>query len=370
MSNEANIEQYGGGVNPTSYNSGSFPSGVGYVVLSREYDRKTYIENCYRNNTITLITDKSELIRNCLVLKSAWQEIQFPNSYKERGSCLVWINVPILNKCIIIGVLNKKDDFNNFSNNQSLSEKRTEQSAASVLTDGDNGSVKILSDSLGEEGGVFVNILNSDVLGMFKVYVQGTANIQAENSVQIKAKSLLQLWVGDENEENRGNLIELNAEQGFKFEDEYNNTIHINDEGIDIIDVFENKIQTDKDGINIERNNSIICIKDDEEDAEETKGVKVIVKDGDNIEFFDDQYKDDKDDAVLYTPVKDKLTQILDKMSDICQQIQTAKVVSPLGGSPMPMFPDTITLFVQLQASIELLKDDLSLMKSKTVKLT
>jgi len=352
-----------------TYNSGSFSSGVGYVVLSREYDRKTYIENCYRNNTITIITDKSELIRNCLVTKSAWQEIQFPSSFKERGSCLVWINIPILNKRVIIGVLNKKDDYNNFKDNQSLSEKRTAQSSASVLIDGENGSVKIMSDSLGEEGGVFINALNSDVLGMLKVYIQGTVDIDAENAVQIKAKSSIKLWVGDQSIDNRGNLIEMNGEHGFKFEDEYNNTLHINDDGLDFLDKFVNKVQTSKEGINIERNNSIIRIKDDEDDKED-KGIRAIVKDGDNIELFDEQYKDDKDDAVLYTPLKDTLTNVLDKMSDICQQIQTAKVVSPLGGSPMPMFPDTIAMFVQLQGSIELLKADLIEMKSKTVKLT
>lgn len=362
MSNAAKIEQYSG-VNPMTYNSGSFSSGVGYVVLSREIDRKTYIENCYRNNIITIVSDKSELIRNCLILKSAWKDIQFPSSFKERGSCVIWINIPILNKCVIVGVVNKKDDYNNFNDNQSNDERKTEQASAAILKDGDNGSVKIMSDSLGEDGGVFVNVTNADELGMFKVYVQGGVDIQAENAVQIKAKSVVQIWVGDESEENRGNLIEISSDHGFKFEDEHNNTISINDEGIDIIDKYNNKIVTDENGILIEREDCQIAL-------ESGKGFKTVVSNGDTIELIDKDLEDNKESAVTYTPLKDKLEEIIDSMSDICQAMATATVVSPLGGSALPMFPTTISQFTQLKINIETLKTSIKGMESKTLKIT
>lgn len=361
MNTDVKVSEYSS-VTPHSYNSGVLNCGIGYVVLSRNSNRKEYIDSCYKNNYLTIVTDRSEILTDCIVEKEVWRNIQFPVSYKERGSCVVWINIPIYNRNVIIGVLNKKDQHNQNAENVFSNSMQTELNFSSVDTDGDKGRVLISSKSVGEEGGVFMDIINSDVAGLLKAYIQGSMDVMAENSINLKGRKLMQLWCGDENDKDCGDLFEM-SEQCVKIVDRNGNGFFLQEDGIMLEDKSDNQIMSTDDGIEIIRGDISVEIKKE-------KGIYCYVKKEDKIYLLDKDNEKNKTEAVLYKPLNELLKDILDKMNGICQQLSTLKVVSPLGGSPMPVFPDNIVLIQNLNTEILQLNTEIEKIKSKTVELT
>lgn len=357
------------GTNPVSYPSNRLHSGIGYVVLSREVDREQYISNCYRNNILTIRTNSGEIIKDCFVSKDVWNSIEFPQSNKDVGSCVVWLNIPIQNKCVIIASLNRKEEVLPQNDvNLSSTGRRSDGTIAEVQYNGNTGAINInsdIGDSEGGEGnGVFIKVNNLNQLGSFKAYIQGEIDFESESQITYKAAGSIELFVGNEEQNDKvtvfriinDNKVELldefgnlwqTDEDGMRFIDRNLNRFDMSDDGNEIGDNFDNEILTDKDGVHV--------------------SVKDLTK---TIDLIAESNKDDKDGAVLFTPVKDLLNNILDKMTEICNQISSAQTINPVGGSPLTLYPTSIVTFQQLSSSIAEMKATVEQIKSKTVKLT
>lgn len=176
-------------------------AGTGYVVLSLEMDRDTYVANCYRNSTVTIITESNEVIKNVLVNKDVWQYLDFPESFKERGSCVVWLNIHGKNKPIILAVVNKKDQYNEIQTTNSFKFNRGDKLKNSVTIEGlgNNGIINIITHgSNKDESQVNIRILNTNAEGLLDLLVQGEIGIEGERSARIRLKSALELIIKDE----------------------------------------------------------------------------------------------------------------------------------------------------------------------------
>lgn len=339
-------------------------SGIGYIVIDSQIDRETYINNCYRDNTVTIVTNRDEIITKCLVDKNTWQNIKFPLSSKERGSCIIWLDIPILNKVVVIGTLNKKDEVLKQTENSFTTGVRTDNFFSEQTNNGEKGEQ---TNNVNGKG-VFYNIYNDDETGVFKVYVQGDIIFEAEKEFSLKSASGWYFTnIDDQNSENeklenkdlKSAIFRYKTGEGFLFRDEYENTIETDEEGINIIDNNGNKIFLTKDGfeliddfeneINTTKDGILIKIND------LNKKVRIITKDADPEEF-----------TLLGQKTLDIFGDIVDKMAEMASYLSSAKVVIPTGLAPLS--PDDIAKFTTLNSQIRAIKSKFNGAKSKTLK--
>lgn len=208
--------------------------GIGYVILSRAQDPDTYISSSFRNNRVSIITDQGEVISGCIVSKNAWQYIEFPPTIKERGSCVVWINVPYQNRVIIFDVLNKRDELNPIQNtNQFKFQRKVGENVVTVQGDGNIGIINIIaSGTASDEGEMYIKILNQNELAIFSLYVQGTATIDVEKDLNFRVGNSINFTVRDENNPNTETIFNYILGTGFTYLDEFNNNFKLNKDGI------------------------------------------------------------------------------------------------------------------------------------------
>lgn len=211
--------------------------GVGYVVLSVEQDRDNYVSSSFRNNRLTIVTEDNEVIKNCFVAKNVWQSIVFPDDAKGRGSAVLWVNVPHQNKVVIMDTIVKKDELNSIqTEHQFKMERLVEDKVVTISGDGYNGRLTIVTKGNGGgEGEVYMRVLNSDEVGLFNVYVQGTIAFEAERELNFRAGRAATTIIRDDANDGKFGKISYVLGDGFVLLDEFNQTIKTNKAGITAI---------------------------------------------------------------------------------------------------------------------------------------
>lgn len=217
-------------------------AGIGYVIIPNSMDYYEYITSCVRNSSVTIITDTNEIIKNVLVSKQTWQDIDFPKTNDSKGSALVWLNIPNKNKPVVICVLNRKNDLNNNRELNSFNLTRNgDDTSVSIDGDGKSGVLTITVDGqTNKESKIIYKITNENNLGEFNLYVQGDINIDVENNLDFKIKNKLNLQFIDEEDTEKQTNISYELRKGFTYDDE-----------------FKNKITADKDKINFRADESL-----------------------------------------------------------------------------------------------------------------
>ena len=97
------------GVEPVETTYTRPTAGIGYVVLNPEMSRDDYVKRCFRLNAVNILTENGEYIVDCIVPKGLINKLEFPLSLRERGGAILWLNLPIKNKAIIVNAYNKRD---------------------------------------------------------------------------------------------------------------------------------------------------------------------------------------------------------------------------------------------------------------------
>lgn len=223
------------GVNRVNHEAERAVNGIGFVILSKDLDRDKYVGKCYRNSTITIITDRNEIIPNCYVSRNVWEYIKFPATDKEKGSMVAWINPPLGNKPIIISVVNKRDELLDVQeeNTFNISRKGNKYSSVELQGFGDSGTFNILIDGETElDSNIAIRMLNSMTSALMEVYVQGGIQIEADDFISLKIKKKISFQIIDEEDDTKQANFSYILGEGLKYEDEFKNTIEAGEEGI------------------------------------------------------------------------------------------------------------------------------------------
>lgn len=237
-------------------------AGIGYIIIPNNIDYYEYISACFRNSSITIITDRGEFIKNVLVSKDTWQYLDFPKKTTEKGSALVWLNIASKNKPVVISVLNKKTDLNDKDLNSFDFTRVGEFTSVSVNGNGDTGTLTVTTDGeTKKESKIIYKVLNKQNLGEFSLYVQGDINVESENDISFKIKNKLSLQFIDEEDTEKQTNISYELRNGFTYVDEFNNKISINEKGVEINDKNGNNIKTHENGIEATIGDSKIAAK-------------------------------------------------------------------------------------------------------------
>ena len=208
--------------------------GIGYIVLPVDIERLNYIQNCFNTGKVCILTEDGEFIVDVHITIEALNNIKFPLENDENslvlGSAVTFINEPINNRPIIIGCLQKTDEIFSKSENE-----------FNFFKKGNNGGSIMVSGQA--EKGIFLININANDIGKaiitvngkngseFDLNVNGKANINCTESLNIKAGSKLNFSIHKPEQEAKETLIAYQEGVGLNYKDEFDNEIiAINDE--------------------------------------------------------------------------------------------------------------------------------------------
>lgn len=216
-------------INPSS-------SGVGYIVIPSNIDRKIYIKSVFKNNAVMMRTEDGNLMRNVSVDNDVLQRLVFPLNDNSVGSTVVWINIPKYNNRVIVGMIDVLSAASRIINEfQYKIEEVSENGVVSALFDANTSELNLTSISRkkGLKSKINVTVSNPDADAELNVYISGTANIKASKSVNLISNEALQFTVSD-----------ADKKQLFGF-------IYKSGVGLTVTDEYGNEIVTDKNVVSL-----------------------------------------------------------------------------------------------------------------------
>ena len=209
----------------------SFPVNRGYVIVPPDQDRAAFITNCYRNERISLLVEEGGgVVHNCYIDKASIQLIEFPLSYNQLGSQVIFVTEPFTDFPIVIAVVSKENETQLLTENIFRWRRRSGFNFVEVEGQGQGGNlfVTVQSDS---EGIIRFSLMGKNSL--FEIRSLGSVLMHSDKAYSIDSNDQISLSVYDElNDKYRS--ITLNKDQ-FEYSDDYDNSITITNDGTIIV---------------------------------------------------------------------------------------------------------------------------------------
>ncbi len=199
-------------------------AGIGYVTLPLDVDRDVYIRNVYRKGSISVVLDDGGTIDDVQVTKGCLSELVFPESSKELGSIVFWVNIPKKNQPVIVGCLNKSNEFVNLNENEFSFKRGSKFGFVEVSGNGKNGDMNFIVNHNQARGKINIIASNKKGTAEVNVNVKGDVNVKTSKRVNISAEESFNLTVGDEN---TIAVLNYKKNEGFQYLDEFNNSIEL-----------------------------------------------------------------------------------------------------------------------------------------------
>jgi len=210
-----------------------YTAGIGYLIIPEGIDRETYIINCYRNGTISFITENAERFDEIKVSKNILNDLDFPLSSNLPGSQILFNVIPLINIPVVIGSFTKSGEVNlMFENTFNLS-KKTKNSVVSIVGDANKGSLNINLDSFQDSGGELnINVNNKSNNAKIKVAVNGKIELESTDELLLTSASKLKFLLINPEDTTLTTEFSYEKEVGFKYKDEFGNELTFNKENI------------------------------------------------------------------------------------------------------------------------------------------
>jgi hypothetical protein len=209
-------------------------AGTGFIIIPRDVDKQKFIEFCYRTGTVSLLLENGGVIDQVLITREALQDIEWPESFKTKGSQLVWINQPRKNQPIAIGRISLTNEFVNFNKGKGSLRRVSKNFVSEVFVDAEKGTVIVTSNSSVEGGGdIYIISTNKDKTSKLHVRVSGDVNVSSSNFNLVNSDTF-SLTIKDTDEDEEVTEIKYKKGVGLSYKDEFKNEIIINEEGVKI----------------------------------------------------------------------------------------------------------------------------------------
>lgn len=212
----------------------SSPVGFGYIVVPTDIDRDVYVKTCYRKERVAIQLDYGgSVIKNCFVSRKAIQDLKFPATSDELGSCVAFIVPEFHNIPIIIDVVSKADESQLHEENSFMKRVTTKSGLVSVIGKGDTGELFINVESRDDDAGnIHITLKNGKNKSKFNLNCFGDVNVFANGRINLKAlkEVNIQSVYFEGAVEKMSSQIQVNPD-GFLVKDKAGNSIISNKEG-------------------------------------------------------------------------------------------------------------------------------------------
>lgn len=244
--------------------------GIAYIYIPNDVDRDAFISKCYATNTVSIITENSEVINNVLIGKNTINFIEFPQKGKI-GSLISFGNIQKNNQIIVLDVYNKRDEFEAKSENQIKITKKNLNNIGTFLIDVENNKV-ILSLNTDENSEITLRSISDNsnssikLISDFLIYLKGknfniefdnlifkilkNANIDIQENLGVVNKKSANIEIGEDLKIKFGGICEIGegAEKNLKGETTQKQLETLNNLVNAIIDAFNTSPVVPTDG--------------------------------------------------------------------------------------------------------------------------
>lgn len=343
------------GLAPIFPSGGRLPIGVGFIVLNTSEERSDYVENCYRTNTVSIVTIQGDIIRNCIVPKDLWNNIVFPEDNNSKGSLAAWMNVPLTESVILLGVLETKFEYTKKGEQEFIYERKTKDASFHISGDGKKGLYNLFVEGNGSDNSqINISALNTAIQALLNIYVQGNFAVETDDSISFKTLNKFYINVKDESDSKKNTEIYYEQDKGFFYIDQFGNKINIDDSGVSVVDKNKNSIKTNNTGIFLEdRFGNVITM------INGTIGVTVAASGMIEIKSKNSQ---STSSGVLGEEIKKSIEDLTDQVNNLSKQLIIVATAAGAGTA----IPAINTIISKLQ----LIKKDFSKFISKTLKIS
>lgn len=210
---------------------------IGYVILSGNLDRDSYIQRCIRLGKVNVMTTNGTVYSECPVMNRDFSLIKFPEDKGKLGTAVVLIGVFGSTIPVVLGVLPNLDSYP-YTQNEKQDVSVLEDENCAIVLDRDplNGNYNL---------SIFGKKADKSNFNISVGAVDGNAkcNIDVQGEMKTNVTKLSQLNVEEEFEINI-----RNKEANEKF----TNIKWIRETGLVITDEFDNKVVLKNEGSIIE----------------------------------------------------------------------------------------------------------------------
>jgi len=228
-------------------------SGTGNIIIPSDIDRDDYIKYVYQTGELFIITPSGEVIKDARVSKEVLQCIDFPNNPEDTGTLVCWVNIPILNQCMILGTLlnlgemysykeyEKVRDLQGKTKDNHITEVWNSQNPQALLDVYFAGDV----DEEDEDSGIIHKARSSKHASSLILNCNGISKIASTLKTEIFSDEEILLQIGEE--EDQVLKLTLDVKGNLKYIDKFENEISIDGESGDVLIHGTNSIKLGKD---------------------------------------------------------------------------------------------------------------------------
>jgi len=179
----------GNNIGIQNVDTGVGSAGVGFVIIPDDQDRKDYIRDCYRTNTLTINGGLGYgLFPNVKTDINVMKKIIFPINYDERGSAVVWIRDSISQLPVVIALLRKQEDYYQMDEQQNRERYGTNEKNVEIFLDGNSATyqINIIGDDI-NPANLNIKLSSKNKDSVFNLSCDNELNIKSDNTVNVES---------------------------------------------------------------------------------------------------------------------------------------------------------------------------------------
>lgn len=162
-----------------------WPVGVAYVAIPSDIERDVYIRECYMTNKISVWTEDGSFFSKAPCNIDLFNWIEFPDSFDEFGSAVVYVTEPIHKQPIIIARLPKIDELGDLQEHQFKMRRRLGSKMVEISGSPKSNSLNLVVDSKSESGSINIVLENDNDNGEVNLSVAGDLSIEVVGDTEI-----------------------------------------------------------------------------------------------------------------------------------------------------------------------------------------
>lgn len=189
--------------------------GIGYIALPSDIPRAEYISLCYKNSSVCIKCEDGSFYTRVPIDSTALNFIEFPLEINDLGSPIVFVNEPVKNQLIVLGVLNKIEDMQDNIEGQFKFKKKFGASYVEIVGSAKNESIGLIVDGQ-DRGEIFINVSNDKSNAKLNIEILGDANLTVSNNINFTSHNKIRLETlndTDKNEENISSSFEQTSSE-------------------------------------------------------------------------------------------------------------------------------------------------------------
>lgn len=216
------------------------------VVLPSDVSREKYVEYCLMTHTVAVQTENGEFIKNCPVAynfcgvnEGFLFSLEIPKETGKLGSRVLLIYSKEYDLAVVIGCLQDGKNIRLDEEHQMKLIRRTNGNSFMVRGSGLKGIVDIIASSTSSEGGkINLKAFNNEGTGSMD-FQTSYFTVRAKERMRVYGNKLIDIYLQNKAVQDGLSFISWELGVGFRFEDEFENVLLINEDGYSF---------TDKDG--------------------------------------------------------------------------------------------------------------------------